>query len=163
MIRKTRTTVFPSGSCSLKTRKEKEPQYRGVPSVVAQYHKSRDALYEGQFDDKMKNLQRGGEGIIAVSYEARARGIKRGETRYLRDAKKICPEVHAFVVEEKYGKACLNLYRDASRRGTGVISIRGHTIYNSFVSTSENSSFYGPFESHKYNETVLSNNGKKFD
>ena len=65
-------------------RKEKEPEYRGVPSVVAQYHKSRDALYEGQFDDKMKNLQRGGEGIIAVSYEARARGIKRGETRYLR-------------------------------------------------------------------------------
>ena len=64
--------------------KEKEPEYRGVPSVVAQYHKSRDALYEGQFDDKMKNLQRGGEGIIAVSYEARARGIKRGETRYLR-------------------------------------------------------------------------------
>ena len=122
LIRKTRTTVFPSGSCSLKTRKEKEPQYRGVPSVVAQYHKSRDALYEGQFDDKMKNLQRGGEGIIAVSYEARARGIKRGETRYLRDAKKICPEVHAFVVEEKYGKACLNLYRDASRRGTRVIS-----------------------------------------
>ena len=52
--------------------------------MVAQYHKSRDALYEGQFDDKMKNLQRGGEGIIAVSYEARARGIKRGETRYLR-------------------------------------------------------------------------------
>jgi len=36
-----------------------------------------------------------------------------------RDAKKICPEVHAFVVEEKYGKACLNLYRDASRRGMG--------------------------------------------
>ena len=52
--------------------------------MVAQYHKSRDALYEGQFDDKMKNIQRGGEGIIAVSYEARARGIKRGETRYLR-------------------------------------------------------------------------------
>jgi len=63
---------------------EKEPEYRGVPSVVAQYHKSRDALYEGQFDEKMKNLQRGGEGIIAVSYEARARGIKQGETRYLR-------------------------------------------------------------------------------
>ena len=122
LSRKPRTTVFRSGPCSLKTRKEKEPQYRGVPSVVAQYHKSRDALYEGQFDDKMKNLQRGGEGIIAVSYEARARGIKRGETRYLRDAKKICPEVHAFVVEEKYGKACLNLYRDASRRGTRVIS-----------------------------------------
>ena len=40
--------------------------------MVAQYHKSRDALYEGQFDDKMKNLQRGGEGIIAVSYEAKA-------------------------------------------------------------------------------------------
>ena len=52
--------------------------------MVAQYHKSRDAIYEGQFDDKMKNIQRGGEGIIAVSYEARARGIKRGETRYLR-------------------------------------------------------------------------------
>ena len=64
--------------------KEKEPEYRGVPSVVAQYHKSRDALYEGQLDDKMKNLQRGGEGIIAVSYEAIARRIKRGETRYLR-------------------------------------------------------------------------------
>ena len=48
-----------------------EPQFNGIPSVVVQYQKSRENIYQNQFD---ANASRGGDGIIAVSYEARAKG-----------------------------------------------------------------------------------------
>ena len=38
-----------------------EPQFKGIPSVVVQYSKSRETLYKDQFNPNMK---RGGEGII---------------------------------------------------------------------------------------------------
>ena len=75
-------------------------------------------MFEGQFTPGTK---RGGDGVIAVSYEARAKGIKRGQHRFLRDAQKLCPELHVFTVEEKYGKACLNLYREASKKTVDIM------------------------------------------
>ena len=44
--------------------KNSEPEYRGKPSVVVQYQKSRDTIYENQFDSTKK---RGGEGIIGLA------------------------------------------------------------------------------------------------
>ena len=95
-----------------------EPQYRGIPSVVVQYQKSRENLYANQFDPSVK---RGGDGIIAVSYEARAAGVKRSEHRFLKQAQKLCPDLHAFQVNEKYGKADLTLYRTASKKVVDII------------------------------------------
>nr|XP_027193670.1 DNA polymerase eta-like [Dermatophagoides pteronyssinus] len=72
------------------------------PCVVAQYN----------------NWQ--GGGIIAVNYEARAYGIKRGMMGD--QAKKLCPELHIFRVPDENGKAKLDKYRDASAEVFQVIS-----------------------------------------
>uniref|UniRef100_T1K7Z9 DNA polymerase eta n=1 Tax=Tetranychus urticae TaxID=32264 RepID=T1K7Z9_TETUR len=79
-----------------------DPQYWGKPCAVAQY-----------------NPWRGG-GIIAVGYEARAFGVKRGFRGD--DAKAVCPDIHMFMVEEERGKANLSKYRNASIEVMNVIS-----------------------------------------
>ncbi|KAH9522880.1 hypothetical protein DERF_006432 [Dermatophagoides farinae] len=53
-----------------------------------------------------------GGGIIAVNYEARSFGIKRGMRGD--QAKQLCPELHIFRVPDENGKAKLDKYRDAS-------------------------------------------------
>ena len=58
--------------------------------------------------------------LIAVNYEARAAGVKRGMRGD--QAKAICPEFHAFFVNEKRGKADLTKYREASLRIFEIIS-----------------------------------------
>ncbi|GFR09512.1 DNA polymerase eta [Trichonephila clavata] len=76
------------------------PEYLDKPCAVVQY-----------------NTWKGG-GIIAVNYEARARGVKRfgrGE-----DAQRQCPDIHLFSVPEVRGKADLTRYREA---GASVIEV----------------------------------------
>lgn len=76
------------------------PEYLDKPCAVVQY-----------------NTWKGG-GIIAVNYEARARGVKRfgrGE-----DAQRACPDIHLFSVPEVRGKADLTRYREA---GASVIEV----------------------------------------
>ncbi|CAG2101766.1 unnamed protein product [Medioppia subpectinata] len=53
-----------------------------------------------------------GGGLIAVNYEARDRGVKRGMRGT--DATALCPELHIFSVPEVRGKADLTRYRDCS-------------------------------------------------
>uniref|UniRef100_A0A914UYL5 UmuC domain-containing protein n=1 Tax=Plectus sambesii TaxID=2011161 RepID=A0A914UYL5_9BILA len=73
------------------------PELWGKPVAVAQY------------------VQWKGGGLIAVSYEARAAGVKRGSMRG-DEAKAICPELTVcYVPMSAYGeKADLTKYRDAS-------------------------------------------------
>ncbi|OQV20052.1 DNA polymerase eta [Hypsibius exemplaris] len=80
-----------------------QPQFRGLPSCVVQY----------------KTRNKGG-GIIALSYEARAKGVKR--FHHGDEAREVCPEVKIFVVPELNGKADLTrqVYRDA---GAEVIQV----------------------------------------
>lgn len=52
--------------------------------------------------------------LIAVSYEARAEGVKRNDRG--RDAVKKCPNLRIVQVPVKHGKADLSMYRDASYR-----------------------------------------------
>ncbi|GFT44880.1 DNA polymerase eta [Nephila pilipes] len=76
------------------------PEYLDKPCAVVQY-----------------NTWKGG-GIIAVNYEARARGVKRfgrGE-----DAQRACPDIHLFSVPEVRGKADLTRYREA---GASVMEV----------------------------------------
>ena len=70
-----------------------QPEYRGKPCVVVQYKSWK------------------GGSIVAVSYEAREFGVKRG--LFGDDAKKLCPDCHLFRIPEKRGKADLERYRDA--------------------------------------------------
>lgn len=57
--------------------------------------------------------------IIAVSYEARAAGVK----RIMRgaEARKVCPEMLLVQVPVSHGKADLTIYRDAS---TKILKVR---------------------------------------
>ncbi|XP_054712671.1 DNA polymerase eta-like [Uloborus diversus] len=77
------------------------PKYFGKPCAVVQY-----------------NTWKGG-GIIAVNYEARARGV----TRMLRgdEAQKLCPDIHLFRVPEVRGKADLTKYREAGAKVLDVL------------------------------------------
>ncbi|CAK8684188.1 DNA polymerase eta-like [Clavelina lepadiformis] len=78
----------------------RDPTIRGMPCAVVQY-----------------NQWKGG-GIIAVSYEARDKGV----TRNMRgdDAKQKCPEIVLCMVPTANGKADLTRYRDA---GAEVIQV----------------------------------------
>jgi len=55
-----------------------------------------------------------------VNYEARNFGVKRGMRG--EQAKAICPEFHAFFVQEKRGKADLTKYREASLKIFDIIT-----------------------------------------
>ncbi|XP_050419950.1 DNA polymerase eta-like [Adelges cooleyi] len=65
------------------------------------------------------NSWRGG-GIIAVNYEARAKGVG----RHMRgdDALKTCPDLNLVRVKELHGKADLSKYREASQKVFDVLS-----------------------------------------
>ncbi|KAM6461803.1 DNA polymerase eta [Liasis olivaceus] len=79
-----------------------DPGLRGKPCVVVQY-----------------KTWKGG-GIIAVSYEARAFGIKRN--MWAADAKRLCPDLQLARVPEARGKADLSRYREASIEVMEVMS-----------------------------------------
>lgn len=57
--------------------------------------------------------------LIAVNYEARKFGVKRGMRG--EDAKNVCPEFHTFYVQAKRGKADLTKYREASLKIFDII------------------------------------------
>ncbi|KAK3930933.1 DNA polymerase eta [Frankliniella fusca] len=78
-----------------------KPEHSGKPLAVVQY-----------------NAWRGG-GIIAVNYEARDKGVKRGMRGD--EAKKLCPNIVLCKVAENRGKADLTKYRDAGREVVNVL------------------------------------------
>ncbi len=84
--------------CQVESREK--PELQGKPMAVVQY-----------------NAWQGG-GIIAVSYEARAFGVKRNMRGD--EAKKLCPDIVLVQVPEVRGKADLSKYRNASKE---VISV----------------------------------------
>ncbi|CAA9996650.1 unnamed protein product [Nesidiocoris tenuis] len=77
------------------------PELKGKPAVVVQY-----------------NPWKGG-GIIAVNYEARARGVKRGMRG--EEAKRLCHDVVLCSVPMIREKADLTRYRDAGREVVNVM------------------------------------------
>ncbi|CAL8079687.1 unnamed protein product [Calicophoron daubneyi] len=83
------------------------PDTKGKPCGVAQYNGTT------------------GGGLIAVSYEAREKGIKRG--MYRKVALEKCPDLIVFEVPEKRGKADLTRYRSA---GAEVIECMSELLNN---------------------------------
>jgi DNA polymerase eta len=64
-------------------------------------------------------VQYTGGGVIAVNYEARAFGVKRGFR--IKQCKEVCPDIHLFRVPETKGKGDLSKYREASNQVFQVI------------------------------------------
>ncbi|XP_064118794.1 DNA polymerase eta-like [Macrobrachium nipponense] len=77
------------------------PHIRGLPAAVVQY-----------------NSWKGG-GIIAVNYEARAFGVKRGMRGD--EARSKCPDIQLVTVPVNRGKADLTRYRDAGKEVINVL------------------------------------------
>lgn len=78
------------------------PGHSGRPAAVVQYRAWR------------------GGGIIAINYEARAFGVRRGH--HGDDARRLCPHIELYRVPERGGKADLSRYRAAGAR---VLSVLG--------------------------------------
>ena len=60
------------------------------------------------------------ETLIAISYEAKSLGVKRGMFGF--QAKKICPSIRIIKVDMKNGKADLTKYREASKQVLDIAS-----------------------------------------
>jgi len=110
--------------------RELNADLRGVAVGVSQYNPY-GSLEERAANDIHKRLVRTPNtatkqqedvngSLIAVSYEARAAGVKRND-RGVEAARK-CPDLHIVVVPVKHGKADLTMYRSASKRVMQTLS-----------------------------------------
>ena len=91
----------------------------GKPVAVVQYNPFGDLKTLKPSDNRI--VKSGG--IIAVSYEARARGVK----RIMRGAEaiKVCPEIILVQVPVAHGKADLTIYREAGDRVVKLLISKG--------------------------------------
>uniref|UniRef100_A0A7S4RM70 DNA polymerase eta n=2 Tax=Ditylum brightwellii TaxID=49249 RepID=A0A7S4RM70_9STRA len=97
----------------------------GFPVAVMQYNPHARVVRQTSSDqveerlvvhpglNKIIDTEKNGS-LIAVSYEARAAGVKRNDRGF--DAVKKCPELCLVQVPVRHGKADLTMYRDASQR-----------------------------------------------
>eukprot|EP00978_Attheya_sp_CCMP212_P003205 scaffold6592_cov53-Attheya_sp.AAC.3 len=106
---------------------------RGVPVAVSQYNPygtledkliheldKRLVYCPGRSQEKNDQACDANGCMIAVSYEARAAGVKRNDRGF--DAIRKCPNLHIVQVPVKHGKADLTMYRNASRRVMNVLA-----------------------------------------
>lgn len=118
--------------------RELNPTLRSVPVGVSQYNPF-GSLQERSASDISSRLVQSsnntnGAGshedangsLIAVSYEARAAGVRRNDRGL--EATKKCPALHIVVVPVKHGKADLTLYRSASKRVMNALTKAVHDI-----------------------------------
>eukprot|EP00752_Nemacystus_decipiens_P013908 g12345.t1 len=94
----------------------------GKPVVVVQYPTSRHDIEDMRPDDN-RVVEGSASSIIAVSYEARPSGVKRGMKAA--DARKLCPELSLVQVPTRNGKADISLYRHAGEKVVGVLERAG--------------------------------------
>ncbi|ABO98773.1 predicted protein [Ostreococcus lucimarinus CCE9901] len=98
-----------------------------VPLVVVQYNPFERGGVRALAPDDDRELRDGFENhsLIAVSYEARARGVKRNMRG--REARALAPACAVVQVPTRRSKADLTLYREAGREVAAVLA-RGGTI-----------------------------------
>jgi len=120
---------------------------RGVPVAVSQYNPygtledklihevdKRLVYCPGRSQEKNDRQSCDANGsMIAVSYEARAAGVKRNDRGF--DAIRKCPNLHIVQVPVKHGKADLTLYRNASRRVMNVLAAEIQQEANQYIMT----------------------------
>ncbi|DBA85636.1 TPA: hypothetical protein ACH3X1_005212 [Trebouxia sp. C0004] len=97
---------------------QRNPDLKGKPVVTVQYNPFGDLRTITADEPRIFNDSNGS--LIAVSYEARASGVKRGMRGD--QARKVCPEVQLVQVPTAHGKADLTLYRDAGKQVVEILS-----------------------------------------
>lgn len=103
------------------------------PVAVVQYNPFGDLKSLRPEDDRLVN----NGSLIAVSYEARSKGVK----RIMRgaEAKKACSDLLLVQVPTSYGKADLKIYRDASAR---IVKVLGSRYNNNVIERASIDEFY---------------------
>jgi DNA polymerase eta len=98
------------------------PKLKSLPVGVVQYNPFGDLKTLLPTDNR--TVSNGS--LIAVSYEARAKGVKRSMRGA--EAKKACAELILIQVPTSHGKADLTIYRDASAQIIAVLAKRYSSI-----------------------------------
>ena len=93
------------------------PNLKGRPVAVSQYNPFGDLKTVRPMDNR---IQISNGSLIAVSYEARASGVKRNMRG--NDAKAVCPDLLLVQVPTNHGKADLTIYREAGAKVVQVLS-----------------------------------------
>uniref|UniRef100_A0A7S4VP24 DNA polymerase eta n=1 Tax=Alexandrium monilatum TaxID=311494 RepID=A0A7S4VP24_9DINO len=103
--------------------RQRSPGLLGVPCAVVQYN-SRQRGGAPDLPASASRWVRGSSsgGIIAVSYEARSRGVTRQMN--CQEARRRCPEIVLVQVPTAFGKADLQIYKDAGDRVVNLLSRR---------------------------------------
>jgi DNA polymerase eta len=101
------------------------PSLKGRPVAVSQYNPFGDLKTVKPHESRV-DISNGS--LIAVSYEARAQGVKRNMRGA--EAKTVCPDLVLVQVPTDHGKADLNIYRDA---GAQIFSARFMSFFNMII------------------------------
>eukprot|EP00928_Gymnodinium_smaydae_P083483 TRINITY_DN66723_c0_g1_i1.p1 TRINITY_DN66723_c0_g1~~TRINITY_DN66723_c0_g1_i1.p1 ORF type:complete len:636 (+),score=65.38 TRINITY_DN66723_c0_g1_i1:75-1910(+) len=109
----------------------RDPRLTGKPCAVVQYNTNDRGMPDLPADaDRWKPnsgpFANSMGGIIAVSYEARARGVTRQMMG--REARKMCPEIILVQVPTAFGKADLKIYKDAGDSVVDTLAKRSDAI-----------------------------------
>jgi DNA polymerase eta len=96
----------------------RDPSLRGVPTAVVQYNPHEQGGVTNVPPDAPRRCNAGNGSIIALSYEARAAGVKRGMRG--EEARRACPAIQLVQVPTSHQKADLSIYRD---EGKAVIDV----------------------------------------
>jgi len=97
----------------------RDASLKGLPVAVCQYETWNRSLVDLPADAD-RRISTGGAGLIAVSYEARALGVKRGMSAAA--ARKICPKLITVVVPVAGGKANLAIYKEGGQRVVRILA-----------------------------------------
>eukprot|EP00435_Cladocopium_sp_Y103_P006293 s3560_g2.t1 len=96
----------------------RDKRLHGKPCAVVQYPTGQRGRPDLRPDDDRWRSGGAMGGIIAVSYEARAKGVTRQMSGH--EAKKACPEIILVQVPTAFGKADLQIYKEA---GDAVVEL----------------------------------------
>eukprot|EP00873_Tetraselmis_striata_P042606 jgi/Tetstr1/462870/TSEL_007819.t1 len=111
------------------------PALRGKPVAVMQYNPweaGGRVTTRGAQDERIDNASNGS--LIAVSYEARAAGVKRNMRGA--EARRLCPELVLVQVPTAHGKSDMQLYRDAGEEVAAVLGRRADALEKASVDES---------------------------
>lgn len=96
----------------------RDKRLHGKPCAVVQYPTGQRGRPDLRREDDRWRTAGAMGGIIAVSYEARAKGVTRQMSGH--EAKKVCPEIILVQVPTAFGKADLQIYKEA---GDAVVEL----------------------------------------
>ncbi|KAK9915303.1 hypothetical protein WJX75_007291 [Coccomyxa subellipsoidea] len=97
---------------------KQHPSLVGKPVGVVQYNPNGDLSTLRPDEERIFNSSNGS--LIAVGYEARAKGVKRGMRGD--DARKVCPDLNLVQVPVAHGKADLTLYRASGKQVLEILA-----------------------------------------